>query len=465
MTRIYQPHDYQKKIISHILDVPRCAVWAGMGTGKTSSTLTAIDALQLAGDGSPVLVLAPLRVCTSTWPEEVSKWAHLSDLRVVPVTGSEKERQAALRNEAPIYATNYENLPWLVDHFGAHWPFKTIIADESTRLKSFRLRQGGVRAQALAKVAHTKVKRFINLTGTPAPNGLLDLWGQTWMLDRGDRLGRTYSAFVQRWFTQGYDGYSYEILGEYAADEIHDKLRDICLTIDPKDYFDLAEPIVKNVYINLPAASRRHYDKLERELETQIEQHTITAANAAVKTQKLLQVANGAAYVDPSVDDDVNPKSKKYTVLHDAKLDALESIVNEAAGSPVLVAFNFRSDCERILKGFKKAELLGKSPETLERWNKGKIPMLLAHPKSAGHGLNMQHGGNILVFFGHNWSLEDRLQIIERIGPMRQKQAGYDRPVWIYNIVARDTVDEMVMERVETKRSIQDVLLKNMKRT
>lgn len=463
MKQIYKPHKYQKDIIRYILEKPRCAIWAGMGLGKTSSTLTALEGLYLSGESRPTLVLAPLRVCNSTWPEEVRKWDHLHNVEVVAVTGTEKERLGALKRDSSVYACNYQNIPWLIEHYGAHWPFGTIVADESTRLKSFRLRQGGVRAQALAQVAHTKVKRFINLSGTPAPNGLQDLWGQIWMLDNGERLGRTFSGFRDRWFTRSQDGYSWAIRHESSSQEIYNKLKDICLTIDPKDHFDLAEPIVKNIEVELPPNARRHYDKLKNELVIQIENHTITAANAAVKTQKLLQIANGAAYTDPDVDLDDDPRARHYKILHDAKLEALESIVEETNGAPILVAYHFKSDRDRILKAFKKAELLDSSPETLARWNKGLINILLAHPQSAGHGLNLQDGGNILVFFGHNWNLEDRLQIIERIGPMRQKQSGYDRPVWIYNIIARRTVDKIVIDRVDGKKSVQDLLLENLK--
>lgn len=449
--------------MNHILDVDRCAIWAGMGMGKTSSTLTALDALYMTGESAPTLVLAPKRVCTSTWPNEVQKWEHLHNLDVVPVTGTEKERIAALKRDVSIYACNYQNIPWLVEHYGAHWPFRTIVADESTRLKSFRTRQGGVRARALSKVVHTKVKRFIELTGTPSPNGLQDLWGQIWMLDAGKRLGKTFTAFKERWFRRTDDGYGIEMASEHTAPEIYSQLRDICLTVDAKDYFDLGQPIVKDVEVELPARAREYYQKMKKELIFQIENHTITAANAAVKSKKLLQLANGAAYVDPNVDDDFHPKAREYRIIHDAKIEALESIIEEANGAPVLVAYEFRSDLERILKAFPKAEFLDDNPETEQRWNRGKIPVLLAHPQSAGHGLNLQDGGNILVFFGHNWKLEDRLQIIERIGPMRQLQSGHKRPVWIYNIIAHKTVDRAVIERVDGKKSVQDALLENMK--
>lgn len=463
MKQVYNPHPYQIKIMEHELNVPRCGIWAGMGMGKTSATLTMLDTLYLSGESAPTLILAPKRVCVSTWPNEILKWEHLRHLELTPITGTIKEKLVAVKRDTSLYACNYQNIPWLVDYYGKNWPFKTIVADESTRLKSFRLKQGGTRARALSQVAHTKVKRFIELTGTPAPNGLIDLWGQIWMLDQGARLGRTYTAYKERYFKPTPDGYGLELVSEYAATEIYSRLKDICLTVDPADYFDLKAPLVHNIIVDLPGGSRDIYNQMRKDLIFQIENHTITAANAAVKSQKLLQIANGAAYLDPAVDDDSHPRARGYRIIHDAKIDALESIIAECAGENILVAYNFRSDLERLLKAFPQASYLDDTPEIEKRWNQGKIPILLAHPASAGHGLNLQEGGRILVFFGHNWSLENRLQIIERIGPMRQLQIGLDKPIWIYNIVANKTIDSAVISRVDDKKSVQDALLESMK--
>jgi SNF2 family DNA or RNA helicase len=449
--REFTPRAYQTLIRDHILDRPRSAVWAGMGMGKTTSTLNALDAIALADD-APVLVLAPLRVARSTWPDETAKWSHLSGLSVMPVLGSERERRAALRMPAQVYTTNYEQLPWLVEHWGDRWPYRTVVADESTKLKSFRLRQGGARAQALGRVAHTKVKRFVQLTGTPSPNGLQDLWGQAWFLDAGERLGRTYSAFSNRWFRTAPNGFGTVAL-PHAQAEIQAKLQDLCLTVEAKDWFDLREPIVNNIYVDLPIKARMHYAEMERQMFTQLGEHEVEAFGAAARTIKCLQIANGAAYVG---DDGA------WQDLHDEKLQALESIINETAG-PVLVAYHFKSDLARLLAAFPKGQHLDANPKTIRDWNAGKIPVLFAHPASAGHGLNLQDGGSTLVYFGHWWNLEERLQILERIGPTRQMQAGHDRPVFIHNIIARDTVDELVMERIETKREVQDILLAAMK--
>lgn len=453
-TREFTPRPYQQIIIDHILANDRCAVWAGMGMGKTVSALTVIDAVRLV-DTDPILVLAPTRVANTTWPDEARKWEHTAHLTVVPVTGDMQGRVVAVRQRADVHAINYENLPWLVEYWGDRWPYRTVIADESTKLKSFRLRQGGKRAQALARVAHTKVKRFVELTGTPSPNGLQDLWGQVWFIDRGQRLGRTYEGFKQRWFRPHPSGFGLEAL-PHAQKEIQELLSDICITVEAKDWFDLREPIVNNIYVDMPARARKTYEDMEKQMFTELDSgHEIEAFNAASRTIKCLQIANGAAYTEGNTE---------WQDVHDQKLQALESVVEEANGMPVLVAYHFKSDLARLKKHFPKGRELDKNPKTLTDWNKGKIPLMFAHPQSAGHGLNLQDGGNILVFFAHWWNLEERLQVIERIGPTRQLQAGHDRPVWIHNIIARKTVDELVIERVNTKREVQDILMGAMRR-
>ena len=450
-------------MIDHAISNPRCALWAGMGMGKTSSTLAVCDALLLAGLARRPLILAPLRVARSTWPGEAEKWEQFAHLRVQPIIGSAEERRAALQASADIFTINYDNLVWLVDTLGDNWPFDMVVADESTRLKNFRIKQGGKRTQALSNVAHSKVKRWINLTGTPAPNGLNDLWGQTWFLDGGYRLGRSYSDFENRWFgyqrakdaVNAHKTFVKRIVFPHSQTEIQDRLRDICLTLDPKDWFDLNDPIVRTVEVELPPKARKHYRDMEREMFTHLEGHDIEAFAAAAKTIKCLQMANGAAYVGES--------NTEWVVTHDEKIEALRSVVEEAAGAPVLVAYHFRSDLARLQAAFPEARQLDASPQTIEDWNAGQIPILLAHPASAGHGLNLQDGGNILVYFGHWWNLEERQQILERIGPMRQKQAGHERPVFVYNIVARDTVDEVGIDRMQSKREVQYLLLEYMK--
>lgn len=464
MTRSFEPRPYQPLMWQHILQYRRCALFVPMGMGKTSSVLMAITILLLSGSARKVLILAPLRVARSTWPDEVGKWADFAHLRVSAIVGSPAERLAALRAPADIYTINYDNLVWLTEALGDKWPFDMVVADEATRLKSYRSKQGGKRARALSAVAHTKVKRWVGLTGTPAPNGLQDLWGQTWFVDKGHRLGLTFTAFMDRWFgfkrirdaVNPDKAYVERIVFPHAQREIEGLLKDVCLTLDLKDWFDLQEPIVNTLYVDLPPDARKHYREMEKEMFTVLGEHEIEAFGAAAKTIKCLQLANGAAYVEGSND--------KWEQVHDEKLEALESIVEEAAGAPVLVAYHFRSDLVRIQKRFPQARVLDAKPQTIRDWNEGRIQILLAHPASAGHGLNLADGGNILVFFAHWWALEEHQQIIERIGPVRQFQAGHNRPVFIHHIVARRTVDEDVMERIATKREVQDILLAALKR-
>lgn len=282
--RTYTPRPYAAAATNHLNTHERCALWAKPGMGKSVITLTWLDILHnIVGESAPTLVLAPLRVARDTWTNEVQKWEHLRGLSVAPVIGDAKQRAAALRQDAQVYTTNYENLVWLRDHFqadGKAWPFRTVVADESTKLKGFRLRQGGVRAQAIGQVAHKHVRRWINLTGTPASNGLEDLWGQTWFLDAGQRLGRTFSAFRDRWFRSVKVGqFNRWVPTEWAQEEIQQRLSDICLTLDPKDWFDLRDPIVNVIEVELPASVRVKYRELERELFTMIGSAEIEVMN------------------------------------------------------------------------------------------------------------------------------------------------------------------------------------------
>lgn len=470
MSAIFVPRPWQVPMLDHVLAHERCALWAGMGLGKSVVALTLLEALYLGGESHPTLILGPLRVARKVWSTEVRKWDHLAGLAVVPIIGSEKERLAALRHDAPIYTTNYDNLVWLIEHWGDRWPYRTVIADEATRLKSNRISfrtsskgkvflagQGGKRAAALSRVAHTHVRRFIELTGTPAPNGLVDLWGAVWYLDRGARLGRTFDAFKQRWFQKSYDGYGVVPLA-HAEGQIHTALADICLTIDGKDWFDLKKPIVNDVYVDLPVKARKLYREMEKEMFIQIGQHSAEAFNAAARTQKTLQLASGAVYIDP-VDGEASSRVKAWAHVHDEKILALESIIAETAGAPLIVCYEFKSDLARLLAAFPKGRAL-KTTQDEDDFKAGKIPLLFLHPASAGHGLDgLQYACNNIVFFSVNWNLELHMQVIERVGPVRQMQAGFDRPVFVHRILARDTIDELVLERLDKKREVQDILL------
>ncbi len=454
----FVPRSYQKLIVDNILYNKRTAVFAGMGLGKTASTLEAIRQIKAVRPSLTVLIIAPLRVAQSTWPDEVRKWDSFRHLRVSVICGSAKARRDALLADADIYTINYENIPWLVEELKGDWFFDLIVADESTRLKGLRARQGTQRAKALAKVAF-KSEGFVELTGTPAPNGLLDLWGQMWFLDKGARLGKSFSAFQKEFFYPISRGGGATRWVEWKLQEGSDKrikrrIEDVSITVNPEDYFDVAKNIFNDIVVELPREVMRQYRKFARELYLELEGgEEITAANAAVKTGRLLQMASGAVYVEDGEGSDA------YTVVHKAKIEALASVIEEANGAPVLCAYSYRHEVDRILKAFPFARVLDKSPQTIRDWNAGKIPLLLAHPASCGHGLNLQDGGNILVFFSCTWSLELHDQIVERIGAVRQAQAGHDRPTFVHYLVAKGTLDEAVKERLSTKRDILDVLL------
>lgn len=449
-------HDYQTdQAIPHIQTTDRCAVWMPVGGGKSVTTLTALDDLSsVENDIWPALVIGPLRVARSVWPNEMKGWNHLQHLKSSVICGDVEERRTALARKAHLYSTNYESLGWLVDTLGDDWPFKTVIADEFPKLKGFRFRQGGKRAGALARVAHSKVRRFIGLTGTPASNGLIDLWGQLWFIDEGARLGRTFSAFEQRWFARGYDGFSLKPLA-HAEREIQERVHDVCLTVDvpPTD-----EPVTNDIYVDLPPAVRRIYNQMEREMYAEIDKVGVEAFSAAARTSKVEQIANGAIYYDDE---------KNWKKLHDAKIEALESVITESNGAPVFVGYQFKHDLYCLQKAFPKGVTIDKEAKLVAPngpWNRGEIDLLFVHPESAGHGLNMARGGNILARFGFSWNLEHYDQIIGRIGPRRQAQLGLNRSVFDHRILARDTVDEDKKERVASKRSVQDILLESARR-
>jgi hypothetical protein len=454
--RAYIPRAFAPLAMDLFARQQRCALWAKPGMGKTTMTMTFLEHLHnVVGEDRPTLVLAPLRVARDGWTTEVTKWDHLHGLKVVPIIGTPAQRRAALRQQAPVYTTNYEQLPWLIDQLDGAWPFATVVADESTKLKGFRLRQGTQRAQALARVAHKHVERWINLTGTPASNGLEDLWGQTWFLDAGQRLGRTFSAFRDRWFRPVRSGQFHQWrAAEFAQEEIQARLADICLTLDPADWFDLQQPIVNVVEVELPAAARIKYRELEREFFTMIGTQEIEVMNAAAKSQKCLQMANGAVYLEDG---------KTWVEVHAEKLDALEELAAATGDDPLLVTYQFKSDLARLLKRFPQALDLSNA-EHMAQAKAGQGKLWFGHPASMGHGVDgLQYHCNTVVFFAQDWNLEYRDQVIERVGPMRQFQAGKSRPVFIHHIVARGTIDEVVLSRMDGKRSVQDALMEYMR--
>lgn len=455
MTPPLVPRPPQLPMVQWIRDNPRCALWAGMGIGKSSAALFQLEVMRLCGEiGDPTLVIGPKRVAEGTWPNEAAKWAQFKHLRVVPLKGTPTQRLALLQKRAEIFTISYDLLPWLVATYEAKWPFRTVIADESDRLQGFRQRGGGERATALARVARNLTTRWVNLTGTPAPAGYHNLWGQTWFLDFGKRLGLTYTAFSERWFRPNWNGYGMRLMPK-AQQEIDDLLRDICLTVDPKDYFDLQEPVVRRVEVEVPIAVRKQMNVIKNDLFAEMADGSeLYAESSAAKESKLRQMASGAVYRD----------DRSVLELHDEKLQALDSIIAEAGGTPVLCSYHFVHEKERILRRVRGAVDLA-TPAGFKAFLDGRSPCGVAHPKSMGHGVDgLQNVTNILVRFAHDWNNGERMQMLERIGPMRQFQAGFKRPVLVYDIVARGTFDDEIIEACATKRTRQEQLLEAMKR-
>lgn len=462
--RPFTPRPWQEPMIEFGLQHPRCALLAKMGMGKTSAVMSILDTLLLAGVVRRPLVFAPLRVARSTWPEEATKWEQFAYLKVQPIVGTLEQRKVALRNDkADIYTVNYDVLPWLVDYLGVDdWPFDMGVADEATKIKSFRLLQGGKRAQALAAVAHKKMYRWINLTGTFAPNGLGDLWGPMWFIDQGRRLGRTYDAFESRWFgyqrakdaVNAHKTRIKRIAFPHAQDEILGAIRDVAIALQPKDWFPINHPIVTPVFVDLPPAVKKLYREMEREMFIHLKGYDIEAFASSGKVIKCLQLANGAVYTgsDEQIERDVS----HWVEAHDEKLQALESIIEEMQGEPVLVAYHFKPDLARLKKRFPDGRHINTKRDE-DDFKAGLIDVAFVHAQSIGHGVDgFQNVCRAIVFFAVWWDLETHDQLIERIGPMRQMQAGLDREVLVYMILARGTVDETVAERLVSKRAVQD---------
>jgi SNF2 family DNA or RNA helicase len=425
----------------------RCSLWAHPGMGKTSICYGLFDAMKLLGSNFfPILVIGPLAVVRDVWPDEQMKWTNFRDLRVIPITGSAEHRIKALQLRGDVYTVNYENLEWLVNYFGVdRWPFRAVVADESTKLRGHRSKKGTKRAAALSLVSD-KAGRWINLTGTPSPHGLESLWGQQWFVDEGHRLGRTYTDFLRRWFVV--DAYTREVVPRpNAREEIYERLADSAIALRAEDWLDVLKPEYIPRPLKLPPDAQVLYKQMERQFFADMPEGKIVAWNAAAKSNKLIQMASGSVY----------DKEGNDHFVHDAKADALEDLYEEL-GENLLVVCHFQFDWERIAKRFPFAvKYKGKKEE--DAWNDDKIRMLLVHPKSAGHGLNLQYGGRAVCFFTNTWDLELRQQVLERIGPARQLASGFNRVVLIYDLIAQGTIDENVLDRLEGRMSEQDALM------
>lgn len=445
----FKPWNYQEYAINHILEHNAAGLFLDMGMGKTVSTLTSIDYFLWLGEVNKVLVIAPLRVAEDTWSTEVDKWDHLKHLRISKVLGTPKQRMRAMNTPADIYVTNRENVEWLVKLYFGNWPFDMCVIDELSSFKSSK----AVRFRELRKV-RPYFKRIVGLTGTPAPNSLIDLWPQIYLLDGGKRLGKTITGYRQQYFypkqANGHIVYKYG-LKEGAEEQIHEKISDICISMMAKDYLDLPERIDNIIDINLPEEPIKKYKQLEKDLVLELGEDDITASNAAVLTNKLLQMCNGAIYSE----------DKQVVEIHEEKLKALLDIIEAANGKPVLIFYYFQHDYDRIIKFLKSKKLNAKGLESskdIENWNKGNIPIMLVHPASAGHGLNLQYGGNIIVWFGLTWSLELYQQANARL-----HRQGQTENVVIHHLVCKGTVDEDVMKALENKEINQNTLLEAVK--
>lgn len=448
---IYKPHNYQKYATEFIETHNESAILLDMGLGKTSITLTAINNLLFDSfEVHKVLVIAPLRVARFSWKDELEKWEHLKNLKYEIVVGTEKERIAALRNTADIYIINRDNVKWLVEKMGTNFNFDMIVIDELSSFKNYQSQ----RFKSLIKV-RPKIKRIVGLTGTPSSNGLMDLFAEFKVLDMGKRLGRFIGEYRNNYFEpdkrNGQIIFSYKPLPN-AEETIYKKISDITISMKSTDYLEMPKLIKSNYSVVLDEKEWDKYQELKEGLVLELPNGEITASNAAVLSNKLSQMANGAIYNE----------SKEFVNIHNKKLEALEDLIESANGKPVLVAYWFKHDLDRIeeyLKdrkiGYEKLD----SDKSIENWNKGKISVALIHPASSGHGLNLQDGGSTIIWFGLTWSLE----LYEQTNARLWRQGQKAKTVVIEHIVTKGTIDEQIIKALEGKHKVQDSLISAVK--
>jgi len=468
---VWEPRPWQQPMLDLAMETPRLNLFARPGMGKTTATLAILDAWSMVEDTFPALVVGPMRVAQTVWDSEVRAWEQFRHLRVSKILGTASERWRALRQPADIYTIHYGLLTWLRDSLGDNWPFKTVVADESSRLRSMRcsyrrlkkdgriyFHRGGTKnAAALAAYAR-RTPHWINLTGTPATNGLQNLWAQQWFIDQGSALGGSYAQFQQRWFyPASRTAFTRYIPFRHSFDEITERIKPNTISLSPEDWFDIKEPRCVTLEAELTPELRRQYTKLHQDAVLKLTEETeIVAASAMAVTNKCLQFASGHVYDGDSTSHPV----------HEIKLDLLESLIESQNGAPLLVAYHFKADKDAILRRFKQAVELPKGERqqaVQDKWNKGEIPVLLVHPASAGHGLNLQHGGCDIAIFTPTWDLELYEQVVERLGPTRQHQSGYDRVVSIYHLCIKNTFDQAVFARLASKASVQNTIMEAVK--
>ena len=447
---IFKPHPYQAYCIDYLIYNRAAGLFLEPGLGKTVITLTALQDLRYnRWEVVKPLIIAPKKVAEATWTAEAKKWEHLKNMRVMPVLGSTQQRLRALATPADAYVINRENTQWLVEHFRNNWPFDTVVLDESSSFKNPQSK----RFKSL-KLIRSRIKRIVELTGTPASNGLEDLWAQVYLLDRGARLGQTLSSYRDRYFVPGRRNqmaiFDYKPK-QGSFEMIKQAISDICISMKASDYISLPDVVYDDIPVMLDTAAKKAYEQLEKELLLQVDENTITAGSAGVLTGKLLQLCNGAVY----------DTERKAVRIHDCKLDAFMELVERLNGQHALVFFNFQHDRERLLKALASTDLrvrVYSQAKDEADWNDGKIDILLAHPASCGYGLNLQLGGHHAVWFGLTWSLEQYEQANKRL-----HRQGQSEPVIIHHLIVQGGMDEAVIKALHGKGNMQDALMAALK--
>ncbi|MES3001349.1 MAG: DEAD/DEAH box helicase [Pseudomonadota bacterium] len=435
-------HHYQDAAVEFGRKNEKCAIWAEMGLGKTPITLTLLRDLFDDFEIYRVLIVAPLRVIRTSWPNEIAAWEHTHGMSYTVIDGQQNQKKKLACSDTMIHLISRDSLKWLVEFWRGALPYDVLVLDEASSFRS----QSSQRWRA-ALVASTRVKRIIELTGTPTPNGLHQAWAQIHLLDHGARLGHTYTSFKDRWLD--YNPFTQKLTAKPHAEKvIHERLRDICFTLKAEDYLDLPARIDRNVMTELTPEQQAQYEKLERDAVLEMDAGEITAFSAGALAAKCLQFSSGAVY----------DADKNYTVFHDAKIEALRDIIDEANGEPVLVAYNYKSDLARLKKAFPGGMQID-TDESITLWNEGKLDIAFAHPQSAGLGLNLQAGGRVIVWFALTWNLELKQQFDARL-----HRQGQTKPVIIHHLVCAGTIDEDVMQALPAKAAVQNRLMDAMKR-
>ena len=433
-------HHYQNSALDVVLNKKKCALFLDMGLGKTTTTLTAIHDLYYNFSVERILIIAPLKVANNVWHKEAQKWEHLQELDIAIATGSVNERLSAINSNKTITLINKENVPWLIEK--CKWKWDMVVIDESSSFKSARAK----RFRALKKVMKY-IRSIVLLSGTPSPNGMMDLWSQMYLIDQGERLGRTITNYRQRFFVpDGYMGYNYK-LKPGAKEQIMELIKDVCVTMTAEDYLELPECINVNEFIELPDKAKQQYKELEKEFIISLDDIDIESPSKAALGNKLLQICNGSVY----------DSEKNVHEIHNEKIERLKEIIEDNPGENFLVAYNYKHDLEKLQKAFPKAVKLETAKQE-DDWNKGKIKILLAHPASAGHGLNLQYGGNVIIWYGLTWNLEYYQQFNKRLH--RQGQKNIVRNI---HLIAKGCLDEKVLffalsSKAKTQKDLIDYL-------